>query len=87
MSGFPKIQVNDRELWLLKYYDKLLPKWECLMWENLSDVTECNDTTVEVYLLTERHGTGTTKFVHEFQGYAVVDPNLYLTLPDDKILK
>ena len=87
MSDFPKIQVNDRELWLLKYYNKLLLKWECQMWENLSDTTKCNDTTVEVYLLTEHRGTGVTKFIHEFQGYAVVDPDMYLTLPEDKILK
>ena len=86
MSEFPKIQVNDRELWLLKYYDKLLPKWECLMWSKLSDVTQCNDTTVEVYLLTERHDCGDTKFVHEFKGYAVVDLNRYIILTEQQLL-
>ena len=87
MSEFPKIQVNDRELWLLKYYDKILPKWECQMWSNLSDVFQCNDTIVEVYLLKERRGIGVTKFIHEFQGYAVVNLDNYLTLPENKILK
>ena len=57
------------------------------MWSKLSDITGDNDTVVEVYLLTERHGVGTTKFVHEFQGYAVVNPDMCLTLSDDKILK
>ena len=87
MSDMPKIQVTDRELWLLKYYGKLLLRWECEMWSKLSDITGDNDTVVEVYLLTERHGVGTTKFVHEFQGYAVVNPDMCLTLSDDKILK
>lgn len=86
MSDIPKIQVNDRELWLLKYYDKLLPRWECQMWSNLSDVTQCTDIVVEVYLLTERHGYGETYFIHKFQGYAVVDPKNYLTIPEDKLL-
>ena len=86
MSAFPKIQVTERELWLLKYYNKLLPKWECEMWAKLSDIINSTDTVVEVYSLIQVDNHGTTKFIHKFQGYAVVDLDDYLIIPEDRLL-
>lgn len=86
MSDYPKIQVTDRKLWLLQYYGKLLPKWECEMWAKFSEVTDGHDKVVEVYLLTERNNYGTAQFRHIFKGYAVVNLDCYLTISDDKLL-
>ena len=58
MSDIPKIQVNERELWLLTYYGKLLPKWECKMWATLSNVLSDNEQLVEIYLIKKRKGCG-----------------------------
>ena len=87
MSDIPKIQVNDMELWRLQCDHKILPKWECQMWTDLADVVGVPETIVEVYLLTERKGYGTSRFVHKFIGYATVPLGRYLTLTEDRILK
>ena len=86
VTDLPKIQVTDRELWFLKYYGKLLPKWECEMWAKFSEVTDGHDEVVEVYLLTERNNYGATQFKHVFQGYAVVNIDCYWTISDGKFL-
>lgn len=86
MSDYTKIQVTDWELWFLKYYGKLLPKWECEMWAKFSEVTDGHDEVVEVYLLTERNNYGATQFKHVFQGYAVVNLDCYWTISDGKFL-
>lgn len=86
MTDIPKIQVNDHELWLLTYYGKLMPKWECKMWTALSDVLEDDEQIVEVYLIKPRKECGISRFIHEFVGYGCVNIRNYLQLSDDKIL-
>ena len=87
MSDIPKIQVNERELWLLTYYGKLLPKWECKMWATLSNVLSDNEQLVEIYLIKKRKGCGVSVYVHEYIGYGCVNVNNYLQLSADKILE
>lgn len=86
MSEYPKIQVTERDLWLLKCDHKLLPKWECDMWSKLSDVTEDRETVAEVYLLTDHHSYDGRVCTHKYQGYAMVDLNNYVQLTDKDLL-
>lgn len=86
MADIPKIQVNERELWLLTYYGKLMPKWECWLWTNLSDMIGDSEQIVEVYLIKKRKGCGVSAYVHEFVGYGCVNIRNYLQLADDRIL-
>ena len=86
MSKYPKIQVNDHELWLMTYYRKLMPKWECKMWTELADVIGDSEQIVEVYLIKPRKECGISKFVHEFVGYGCVNIKNYKSLSDDRIL-
>lgn len=86
MSEYPRIQVNERELWLMTYYGKLLPKWECQMWTNLSDMIGDTEQIVEVYLIKPRKECGISRFVHEFVGYGCVNIRNYRSLSDDRIL-
>lgn len=87
MSDIPKIQVNERELWLLTYYGKLMPKWECRLWTDLSDMIGDSEQIVEVYLIQPRKECGVSKYVHEFVGYGCVNIRNYLQIKDEDILK
>lgn len=86
MTDIPKIQVNERELWLLTYYGKLMPKWECRLWTDLADMIGDSEQIVEVYLITPRKECGIPRNIHKFVGYGCVNIRNYLQLSDDKIL-
>ena len=86
MSKYPKIQVNDRELWLLTYYGKLMPKWECEMWTDLADAVGDDEQIVEVYLIKPRKTPGKSKYIHGFVGYGCVNIKNHLQLSEEKIL-
>lgn len=86
MSDILKIQVNERELWLLTYYGKLMPKWECKLWTELADIIGDTEQIVEVYLIKKRKECGMSAYVHEYIGYGCVNIKNYLQLADDKIL-
>lgn len=87
MSKYPKIQVNDHELWLMTYYGKLMPKWECRLWTDLADVIGDAEQIVEVYLIKKRRECGLSSYIHEFIGYGCVNIRNYLQLKDEDILK
>lgn len=86
MSDIPKIQVNERELWLMTYYGKLMPKWECRLWTDLSAMIGDTEQIVEVYLIKKRKGYGISAYVHEFVGYGCVNIKNYKSLSDDRML-
>ena len=86
MADIPKIQVNEQELWLMTYYGKLMPKWECKVWTDLSDMIGDTEQIVEVYLIKPRKECGVSKYVHEFVGYGCVNIKNYKSLSDDRIL-
>jgi len=86
MSEYPRIQVNERELWLLTYYGKLMPKWECRLWTELADVIGDTEQIVEVYLIKQRKDPSKSKYVHEYIGHACVNVKNYLQLKDEDIL-
>lgn len=87
MSKYPKIQVNDHELWLMTYYGKLMPKWECKLWTELANVIGDTEQIVEVYLITKRRECGLSSYIHEFVGYGCVNIRNYLQLKDEDILR
>lgn len=87
MADILKIQVNERELWLMTYYGKLMPKWECQMWTELADVIGDTEQIVEVYLIKKHRECGLSSYIYEFIGYGCVNIRNYLQLKDEDIIR